>query len=562
MREYGTNSKSIQQKPAQKSTNPGSNGSVVYTANFTLTGSKITIEIPTQEDIIKREFIDSSADREEILRLLRVTNVKGVRLEGKKNEVQLMSEWLIRHGVRPLLCDSKQAKHRNDKLEGLPVLNENVAGIDIGKRLLIVAVPPHLATDHTRAFGTFTEDLEDIVKWLVELKIAEVAMESTSVYWVPLFDLCERHGIKPHIVNPKHVKMLPGRKTDVLDARWLMRLLACGMAPGGFIPKLEIRYLRDMARHRQDLMDRAGDCLNRMHKMLALMNIQLPTVISDISGKSGEKIIKAIISGERDLMTLARLADERCKSESEEIAKALRGTYNEAYLLILEQEQKMHECFHQVIIEVERKIQELMSKLPEIPDLPPLKRSEKRIRKKSDYNRSPYCFDMRSLIYQKFGYDLTVIKGIDSATAAVITFETGGNLDAFPTSKHFASWTGVCPGNKVSGGKVLSGKAPKKFNRVGQALRVAANANYHTDNALGARLRRFVRHGKTKKTARKAIANDLSRKVYRIIKHGHKHVEKSAAEYEKFHEERKALNCIRTLRSMGYNCDNINKIPA
>jgi transposase len=562
MHDSTINSNTVQQKQATpESLTPRSSGSPIYIANFTIDVSKIKIEIlrPSGSNLIK-EFTNFPEDAEEILFLFHSENVKGVRLIGKKKDSQLYAEWLLRNGIRPLITNQKKSKHPgDDKLEGIPVLNEYVAGIDIGKSLLIVAVPPHLAEDHTRAFGTFTDDLEEIVKWLVELKITEVAMESTSVYWIPLYDLCERYGIKPIIVNPKHVKMLPGRKTDVLDARWLMRLLACGLLRGGFMPALHIRPLRDLTRYRQDLIDRAGDCLNHMHKMLALMNIQLSNVLSDISGKSGTAIIQAIVNGERDTQKMAALVDKNCKSTPEEIARALHGTYDEGHIFVLKQELAIYEFLHDSIVKTECKIKEMIEKLPDIPSLPPIDAPSKRIRKKSEYNRSPYCFDIRSLIYRKFGFDLTVVSGIDSATAAVITFETGGNLEAFPTSKHFASWTGVCPGNKISGGKVISGKAPKKFSRVGQAMRIAANANHNSDSATGAHLRRLIRNGKTKKSARKATAHKICIQVYNMMKHGQEYVEKGAAEYEKAYEERKILNCIKTLKAMGYDCSKIKK---
>jgi transposase len=443
-------------------------------------------------------------------------------------------------------------------LSGIPVINTNVAGIDIGKSVIYVAVPPNMAKDHVRAFATFTADLNELVAWLKSLHITAVAMESTSIYWVPLYDLLEEEGINVSLINPKNVKMIPGRKTDVLDSQWLMRLLACGLLQASFIPPLEMRPLRELARYRQDLMDRAADCLNRMHKMLSLMNIQLDNVISDISGKTGQAIIKAILSGNRDYKEMAKLADKNCKSTEEEIIRALHGTYKEEHMFILAEEFRMYESINVQIIKTENKIKELLERIPDA-NVEPLPKSLKRIRKKTDYNRSPYCFDLRALLYKKFGYDLTVYSGIDSSTAATIIFETGGKVDAFPTHKHFASWLGVCPGNKVSGGKRLSGRAPKKFNRAGQALRIAANANYHADSAMGGYLRRLMRRGKSKKVARKATANKLSLMIYNTIKFGHKYVEKGVEEYEKKYEEKRAKGYIKFLQEMGYDCSTIIK---
>lgn len=536
-------------------------GQPVLVANLTIILDKILLELEdSSHPPVEFSFNGQEVDHT-LASFLSNLNIKGVRLFGKKKVCEILAANLLRKGVRPFIAqeNDKVKKSMDRRLSGIPVINTNVAGIDIGKSLIYVAVPPNMAKDHVRAFATFTEDLKEIVAWLKSLNITTVAMESTSVYWVPLHDFLEQEGIAPILVNPKHVKMLPGRKTDVLDAQWLMRLLACGMLHASFIPPLQIRPLRELARYRQDLMDRAGDCLNRVHKMLSLMNIQLCDVISDISGKTGQAILNAIINGNRNYEEMAKLADKNCKSTKEEIMKALHGTYKEEHMYILEEEFRMYESINDKIIKTEKKIREILERLPNV-DVEPLPKSLKRIRKKTDYNRSPYCFDLRTLLYQKFGYDLTVYSGIDSAIAATVIFETGGKLDAFATHKHFSSWLGVCPGNKVSGGKRLSGSAPKKFNRAGQALRMAANANLKADSALGGHLRRLIRRGKSKKAARKATANKLAFLIYNTMKFGHKYVEKGAEEYEKRYEEKSAKGHIKALKEMGYDCSTIKKV--
>ena len=533
-----------------------STGIPVRTATINVGTSKIYLEIPDSSfGNATREFAQSSEDIDLLVYELQLEQIAGALLLGKQSICRCITEKLIKRGIRPLIGDSKKQKSKSQGfsgLKGIPVINEYVAGIDIGQKLIYVAIPPHFDENHTRVFGTFTIDLESIVDWLKEHEIKTVAMEATSIYWLPLFELCERNGIKPMIVNPKHVKMLPGRKTDVLDSQWLMRLLACGLLQGGMIPPQPYRALRDLARHRQDLMDRAGDSLNRMHKMLELMNIKLGNAISDISGKSGTDIIRAIGEGERDPNKLAQLASDRCKSSKKEIAKALTGTYSEECIFVMKQELVTYEFFHKKIEETELKIEELLEKLPDIPNLAPLPKHSKKRKVKKVYDRSPYCFDLRSLLYRKFGYDLTVISGIGDGTAAVIIFETGGNLDAFPTIKHFASWCGVSPGNKISGGKVISTKGPKKFSRVGQAFRIAANANYRAKNATGAFMRRLDRHGKKGRAVRKAAAHKICCEVYNIVKHGQEYHEKSAEAYEKKYEERKIYSMTKSLREMGF----------
>lgn len=528
-------------------------GKPVYTANLDVGTSTIKVEVinPAKPCLVQ-EF-DHNGDFFMLFGFLLHENVRGVRLKGKKNVCLHLAEQCLKRGIRPLMASfQKKSKRGKGKLEGLPVINQYVAGIDIGKSVIYVAIPPQFDEDHTRAFTTFTDDLEAIVTWLKNHKIEKVAMESTSVFWMPLFLLCEENGIKPTLVNPKLVKMLPGRKTDVLDSQWLMRLHACEMLPASFIPPKEMQALRDLARYRQDLMGRGADSLNRIQKMLSMMNIQLGCVLSDVSGKSGMAIITAIVNGERNPDRLAALADDHCKHTKEEIARALHGAYSEAPILIMKLELDAYKFYHQVILTTELKIKELLEKLPNKADLRPLPERTKARKKKREYNQSPYCFDLRPMLYQKFGYDLTIISGIEESSAATIIFETGGNLDAFPTERHFSSWSAISPGNKISGGKVLSGKAPKKFSRVGQALRVAAHANYRSDNDTGAYLRRQVRKGKSKKSARKATAHRLGIQVYNIMKYGQEYVERNSEDYEKAFEERRLLAMEKALKSAGY----------
>lgn len=533
------------------------NGEPAYTANLTINKSIIAVEIlnsPTSNPM--QEFNETKEGLEDVIAFLRCEKVIGVRLSGKQMTCSLLAEKLLKRGIRPIISDFNQIKKNNKHLEGIrgiPVINPNVAGIDIGQSLIYVSIPQDLEEDSTRVFGTFTSDLEGIVVWLKYHKINTVAMEATGVYWNPLYDLCERNGIKALVVNPKHVKMLPGRKSDVLDSQWLMRLLACGLLNGGFIPPQPFRAMRDLARHRQDLMDRGGDSLNRVVKMLELMNIKLASVISDVSGKSGMAIIKAIIEGERDPHKLVQLVDERCKSSKEDIAKALVGTYSEEYVHIMNAEMEIFEYLHNKAIENELKIQELLQKLPDQPELKPLPKKQKTEKTKKDYNRSPYCFDLRTLLYKKFGCDLTAINGIAPPSAAIILFEIGGKVDAFPTAKHFASWNGTAPGTKISGGKKLSGKAPKKFSRVGQALRIAANSNAKSDNSNGAYLRAQVRRGKSKLSARKSTAHRMGDQVYSMLKYGQEYVEKSAEAFEKVNQERQVHAIKRRLKAMGFD---------
>ncbi len=562
MNELSTNINSKHQEKISEAKIGNASGRPVYEACVTIFDKSdlLKVEIHKSKSILEKEFPNTSQGIQEMIVLFRFESVKGVRLDGRKKECYILSDILVRKGLKPLITTHKEQNPLDKHLKGIPVINHNVAGIDIGKSLIVVAVPPHLADNHTQAFGTFTQDLEEIVSLLVSLGITEVAMESTSVYWMPLRDLLEEHKIKAIIVNPRNVKMIPGRKTDVLDAQWLMRLLACGMLTGGFIPESNMRSLRDLSRFRSDLIERAGDNLNRMHKLLSLMNIQLSLVLSDISGKSATAIIKAIIGGERNPAKLADLVEVGCKCSLEDMMKALHGKYSDEYIFMLKEEQEMHEYHHKIIVKTELEIKKKLDALPDVVDLSKIETSSKRQRKKTEYNRSPYCFDLRTLLYRKFGYDLTTISGIDSPSAAIAIFETGGGkMDAFPTEKHFSSWSAVAPGNKISGGKVLSGKAPKKFSRVGQVFRAAANSNYKSETAVGARLRRFIRNGKSKKSARKASAHQICIMTYRMMRYGQAYVDKGAEAYEKAYEEKKINACLKVLETHGYDCSKIRK---
>jgi transposase len=544
-----TKSSKLNQKNLLNSYNASSSqGKPIYSANLWIDKSIVKIEVLNQNNV-KREFKNTPENIQSILSIFLTEDVKGVRLSGNRRERDLLAVTLLQNKIRPLISDFNDSR----AIKGFSVIKEHVAGIDIGKTIIYVSISPDLDEYHTRAFGTFTDDLESLVSWLKEHNIQEVAMESTSIFWQPLFAICEKNGIIPLLVNPKKVKMLPGRKTDVLDSQWLRRLLSCGLLEGAFIPSQQICEMRDMARHRQDLMERSATCLNLIHKMLAQMNLQLSNVLSDISGKSGMNIIRAIIKGERDPNILATLIDKRCRCSEEEVARALKGTYNESLIFMMKNDLEIYEKINEMIIKEELKIKELLERLPDKPNPPPSSANPKRQRKKAEYNRSPYSFDMRGLLRKKFGYDLTVLIGIDDSIAATIIFETGGNVDAFPTKKHFASWNATCPGNKKSGAKELSGKGPKKFSRVGQALRIAANSNYHADSATGAYLRRLQRKGKCKKVARKASAHKISDQVYNMMKFGQIYVEKGAAEYEKAYKERKVKAMMKELRELGFD---------
>ncbi len=366
---------------------------------------------------------------------------------------------------------SNQPIKREKASSHLEQINHNAAGIDLGGSEHWVCVPIERADKHVRRFGCFTPDLMAMADWLIECGVQTVAMEATGVYWIPVFQMLEARGLEVRLVNAHHVKTVPGRKTDVKDCQWLQQLHTYGLLSGSFRPEDEICVLRSYIRQRDSLIKSSSTHVQRMQKALIQMNLHLHKVISDITGLTGMAIIREIVSGEREPQVLAALKDPRIKSSTTEIAKALTGDYRPEHVFVLKQEFNLYEIYQKEIACIDSEIEKCLTKF-EPKTLDELPATKKKRRKKSTANHPN--FDLCSLLYRMVGVDFTLIDGLDAMSVQNILSEVGLDPSRFPTVKHFTSWLGLCPGQKITGGKVKSSKTRPVVNRAANAFRMAA----------------------------------------------------------------------------------------
>lgn len=445
----------------------------------------------------------------------------------------------------------KKAKSRSFKISNLPAqlqhINLNAAGIDIGSERHLVAVPEGRDEVSVREFGTFTADLEALAAWLKKCGITTVAMESTGVYWIPLFEVLERHGFEVKLVDARHVKNVSGRKSDVLDCQWIQQLHTYGLLAGAFRPPDEICVLRSYLRQREMLRQTAAMHIQHMQKALQQMNLLLHNVVSDITGVTGMKIIKAILAGERDPRVLARNRDERCKHSSATIAKSLVGNYREEHLFALRQAVDLYEMYQAKIADCDEAIIKQLEKQPDVSnDGPPSadKHTPARDRVRSGV-------DVQELLYMKSGVDLFAIPGLAADTLLTLASEVGFDMTPWKTEKHFASWLGICPGTKQSGGKVLDAKTKRNPNRAAQAFRMAASSLYRSPTALGA----FHRRIKARCGGQQAVtatAHKIARIYYAMLTKGTSYVELGQRAYEQRYKQRRIDHLNRQAKSLGF----------
>jgi transposase len=395
-----------------------------------------------------------------------------------------------------------------------PVINPHAAGADIGAREIYVAVPSALTTEPVRSFPTFTEDLRALVAWLQSFGIKSVAMEATSVYWIPLAELLEEAKIEVCLVNPRHVKNVPGRKTDVMDCQWLQYLHSVGLLRGAFRPAAEVRGVRALWRQRDALVHHSSWHIQHMHKAFDQMNLQIHHVLTDITGQTGTAIVEAILQGERDPAVLARHRDKRVKATEATLIKALSGDYRSEHLFCLKQAFDGYQFLQKQIADLDA---ELGRRLKDLAPPAQAEPSPAPASKPKSAGKAAPGFAAHELLTRLHGVDLCAVPGINVLTAQTLWSELGGDLSAFPTAKHFASWLGVCPDNRISGGKVLSARTRPSTNRVARALRMAAQALHHAKNELGEHYRR-MRAKLGGAAAITAVANKLARILYVLIK--------------------------------------------
>ncbi len=408
--------------------------------------------------------------------------------------------------------------HRKRALDELACVHPNAAALDIGSEEIVVAVPPDRDPEPVRVFQTFTADLQALVAWLVACGIDTVDMESTGVFWIPIYELLEAAGIVPYLVNARHVKTVPGRKTDWNDAQWLQKLHALG--------------------------------INHMIQALKHMNIQLNLVLTDITGVSGLAMLRAIIAGERDAERLAEFRQPGCKHSFAEIVKALTGTWDDAQIFILTQSVELFDYYSTKIEACDRQLEQQYQAMESrwekdapLPDLPPAKGESK--------SKNAMSFNARAQIARVIGVDLVAVMGLSAITVQTIISEIGTDMERFPTVKHFCSWLGLAPHNDISGGKVLRSRTMKVHSRANQAFRQAAHSVARSHSSIGAYYR-AMRARLGPKQAIVATAHKIARIVYHLLKTGEPYREESDVEYERKRQEREIKHLARRAQKLGY----------
>jgi transposase len=442
------------------------------------------------------------------------------------------------------------------KVAAMPVVNRHAAGVDAGSRTHWICIDPD-GDEQTcvREVPTHTDGLKAIRDWLLENHVTTVAIESTGVYWIPLCEILEAAGIEVFLVDPSYTKQVKGRpKTDRLDCKWIARLHGLGLLAAAFRPDEKIRVLRNYLRQRANLIGACSEDVQHMQKALEQMNLKLTEVLSDITGVTGQAILRAILRGVRDPKKLAKLRNNKCKNSEETIAQALTGSYQAEHLLALRQAFDAWEFHRKQIGQIDKVIEEYLAGLAKKTDLPPLPARAKGSKGKD--NALP--FDVRLALYELTGVDLTEIEGIGELTALAIISEIGTDMSRWPTVKHFASWLGLCPLHKKTGGKVKSSRTRAGSNRAAQALRLAASGLHRSKSGLGA----FFRRMKGRLGAAKAVtatAHKLARLVYWMLKHGMEYVRQTEEQYNQQQRERMIRNLKKRARQLGLQVNEAGK---
>ena len=444
---------------------------------------------------------------------------------------------------------SRKQKNTKANQAALPVMRPDAAGIDIGSTEIFVAVPFDRDRENVRSFPTFTQDLYALADWLKQCGIKTVAMESTGVYWIPLFQILETRGFEVCLVNARHVKNVPGRRTDVSDCQWLQFLHSVGLLKASYRPEQEVCAVRSILRHRESVVQMGAMHVNHMQKALDQMNLQLHHVISDIVGQTGLKIVDAILAGERDPLVLAKLRNERIKATEEVIAKSLVGDYRHEHLFTLRQSLGLYRTCQKLIDDCDREIRQYLGKF-DSPDGPTPAPSEP-TKAKSKNRKVSSDSVLKSELKRVFGIDLTLIPGIRTGIAQTLFGEIGPDFNKFRSASAFASWMGLCPDNDISGGKILWVGTRKVKCRSATALRMAAQSLHHSKSALGD----FYRRMRAKLGAPKAItaaAHKLARMIFHLISNREEFDDSKFAADQIRYQNRQELKLRAKAKSLGF----------
>jgi transposase len=434
----------------------------------------------------------------------------------------------------------------------MSIVNGHAAGIDVGSREFFIALPAEQDAQPVRCFDTFTADIHHAAQWMKQCGITTVAMESTGIYWLPIFQILADYDFELLLVNARHVKNVTGRKSDMKDCQWIQKLHSYGLLTASFQPTNLERKLRSITRHRKNLIQEAAKQIQYIQKAFEQMNIKLHNVVSHLDGKSGKAIIEAILQGETDPSKLAALADRRIKASQEQIIKEWR----EEHIFIIRQSYDLHQFYHQKIEECDEQIRQIMQEIKVQAQLQfapstlaePVK--QEKPKRKPARKHTP-GFDVAAHIASIVGVDLTAVCGISHVTALEILSEVGTDMSKFATAKHFTSWLGLAPNNKISGGKILSRNIQKNKNRAAHAFRIAANSLYRSKNALGDFFRRVqYRSGKAKAIV--ATARKLAVIFYQMVRNKSQFQVSSLEEYQKQYQLQKLKSLQKQLARLGY----------
>jgi transposase len=438
----------------------------------------------------------------------------------------------------------------------LKSVNLNAAGIDIGAKRHYVAVPEGRDTVAVKQFGVFTADLEEMAEWLYQCGVTNVAMESTSYYWIPVFELLERKGFEVKLVDARQTKNVSGRKSDMLDCQWQRELHTLGLLKGAFRPPDEVCVIRGYLRQREMLVQASTMHIQHMQKALTQMNLRLGNVVSDITGVTGLKIIKAIIAGERNPKVLASNRAEQCKQSQKVIAKSLEGNYRAEHLFALKQALQLYEIYQEKVKECELELMKVIQQQPHKTEAEPPP-AERKLRARDKVRGE---VDVRNELYKQTGVDLYRVPGLGPETLLTLRGEVGLDMTPWATEKHLSSWLGLCPGTRESGGKVLSRRSKRSRNRAAAAFRIAAASLRSSPTALGAFYRRIrARAGEAKAVT--ATAHKLAKIYYRLLKYGEEYVEAGEKAYEEKYQQQRVKALKKQAALLGFMLVTASAVP-
>jgi transposase len=434
----------------------------------------------------------------------------------------------------------------------LPAVHPHAAGLDIGATAIVVCVPAERDEQPIRTFGVYTQDLETLADWLIACGIETVAMESTGVYWIPVYEVLETRKLDLYLVNARYLKNVPGRKSDVSDSQWIQTLHSYGLLRKAFVPEAEVRALRAYWRQRTMLVEHRAAHIQHMQKALQQMNLHLTEVLSDITGVTGMQILRAIVAGEHNPRQLAQMRDPRCQRTEQEIVKALTGHYRPEHLFSLKQALQLYDTYTQAISDCDAQMKQQYGEMaapdegnasPPLPPLPPAKRAS--------HSKNAPAFEAREEVYRLLGVDLVAVTGLQENLVQGILTEIGFDVTPWPTVKHFSSWLHVAPHNDVSGGKILRSRTLKHHNRAGQAFRLAAQSVMRSNNPYGIFYRRLAaRIGKQQAIV--ATAHKIARAVYAMLKHRRPFEQEAPQEYERRLREQEVAHLRKRAARLGF----------